>query len=129
MPAIDTNTLIRFLVRDDEEQFQKVLTLFEEYHEPPLKINLPVIMEACWVLTTTYGYSKMKFIEIFRMLLETQGFEVQLDRVIQKALDEFEETNADFENCLISELNNASKDGPTYTFDKKASKLKGMKLL
>jgi predicted nucleic-acid-binding protein len=129
MPAIDTNILIRYLVRDDEGQYQQVLTLFEAHRKSSIKVNLPVVVKTCWVLLKSYNYSKKEFIETFRLLLETQGFEFQSDVVIGKALEAFEKSNADFEDCLISELNKARNSAPTFTFDKKASKLKGMKLL
>ena len=129
MPAIDTNILVRFLVKDDEEQFQQVLSLFKRYRESAIKINLPVLMETYWVLTSTYNYSKVRLIDTFRMLLKTQGLKIQSGRVIEKALKELEGSSAGFEDCLIAELNNSTNEVPTYTFDKKASKLKGMKLL
>ncbi|MDR9417171.1 MAG: type II toxin-antitoxin system VapC family toxin [Gracilimonas sp.] len=121
MPAIDTNILIRYLARDEEEQFLKVLELFAEYRDVGLVINLPVIMEAAWVLRSSYNYSKQELIKTFRQLMNTEGLVVQSDKIIQKALDEYERSNADFEDCLIELQNNSTGDSPTYTFDKKAS--------
>lgn len=129
MPAIDTNILIRYLVKDDEQQYQQVMNFFENHRDSSLKINLPVVMEAYWVLTSTYKYSKVEFIETFRRLINTQGFQVQSASIIEIALNEFEHSNADFEDCLISVLNESTRDAPTFTFDIKASKLSGMKLL
>lgn len=129
MPAIDTNILIRYLSRDDEEQFLKVLELFADYREVGLVINLPVIMEASWVLQSSYHYSKQELIKTLRQLINTKGLIIQSDKIIEKALNEYERSNADFEDCLIAAQNNSSGDNPTSTFDKKASKLKGMKLL
>lgn len=129
MPAIDTNILIRYLVRDDEEQFQKVIGLFTKYREVNLIINLPVVMETCWVLASSYNYSKKELIETFRQLINTEGLNVQSDTIIDQALTEYERSNADFEDCLIAVKNNLTNHNPTFTFDKKASKLKGMKLL
>lgn len=129
MPAIDTNILIRYLVRDDEEQFRKVLELFVKYEEHRFIINLPVIMEACWVLSSTYNYSKQELIETFRNLINTEGFDIQPGKIIEQALIEYERSNADFEDCLIAVQNDMAQHSPTFTFDKKASKLKGIKLL
>lgn len=129
MAAIDTNILIRFLVRDDEGQFQQVLALFEEYHERSLRINVHVIVEAAWVLSGSYNYSKDELIQTFRHLINTEALDVQNDKIIEKALDMYELSNADFEDCLITAQNEFTNHSPTFTFDKKASKLKGMKLL
>ena len=129
MPALDTNILVRYLVRDDEAQFIKVLDLFADHREVGLIINLPVIIETAWVLRGTYNYSKQELIKTFRQLINTEGLIVQSDKIIQKALDEYERSNADFEDCLIAAHNTSTNSSPTFTFDKKASKLKGMKLL
>ncbi|MEX0845606.1 MAG: type II toxin-antitoxin system VapC family toxin [Balneolaceae bacterium] len=129
MPAIDTNILIRYLVRDDVNQFQKVLVLFEENRESLLKINLTVITEAAWVLSSSYNYSKDELIKAFRQLLKTEGIVLQPEKIIEKALDAYEYSNADFEDCLIAVQNELTNDSPTFTFDKKASNLSGMKLL
>ncbi|MDZ7808339.1 MAG: type II toxin-antitoxin system VapC family toxin [Gracilimonas sp.] len=129
MAAIDTNILIRFLVRDDEGQFQQVLALFEEYRERSLTINVHVIVEAAWVLSGLYNYSKDELIQTFRHLINTEALDVQDDKIIEKALDMYELSNADFEDCLITAQNEFTNHSPTFTFDKKASKLKGMKLL
>jgi|AntRauTorckE6833_2_1112554.scaffolds.fasta_scaffold00185_7 predicted nucleic-acid-binding protein len=129
MPSIDTNILIRYLVRDDVDQFQKVLILFEENRETLLKINLTVITEAAWVLSSSYNYSKEEVINAFHILLKTEGLEIQPNNIIEKTLDIYESSNADFEDCLIAVQNETTNDSPTFTFDKKASKLKGMKLL
>ncbi len=129
MAAIDTNILIRYLVRDDEGQFKQVLALFEEYRENSLRINVPVIIEAAWVLSGSYNYSKDELIKTFRHLIKTEGLDVQNDKIIEKALDMYEHSNADFEDCMITAQNEFTNHSPTFTFDKKASKLKGMKLL
>jgi|AntRauTorckE6833_2_1112554.scaffolds.fasta_scaffold00658_19 predicted nucleic-acid-binding protein len=129
MPSIDTNILIRYLVRDDESQFRKVIELLKEYQESTLTINIPVIMESCWVLRSTYNYSKNELIETYRLLLKTKGLNIQSNKTVELALDEYEKSNADFEDCLIAVVNEISNQVPTFTFDKKASKLKRMKLL
>lgn len=129
MPAIDTNILIRYLVRDDEDQFRQVLALFEEYRESPLRINLSVIIETAWVLSSSYSYSKAELIDTFRHLIKTEGLDVQNVSIIEQSLDMYETSNADFEDCLIATQNEFANYSPTFTFDKKASKLTGMKLL
>ena len=53
MIAVDTNVVVRLLTRDDEQQFQKAVTLFATHD-----IFLPetVILETEWVLRYAYQF-------------------------------------------------------------------------
>lgn len=129
MPSVDTNILVRYLVRDDEKQFRKALFFFQEQHDNIIHINLIVLLETWWVLKSIYNYEKVKLIKIIQQLIYTQGLEFQSELAILNAIELYENTNFDFEDCLIDTLNMSAGHEPTYTFDKKASKLKGMQLL
>lgn len=54
MIAIDTNVLVRLLVRDDEQQAARVLELITGHD---VWVSRTVVLETCWVLRTTYGQS------------------------------------------------------------------------
>ena len=60
MLGIDTNVLVRFLVRDDETQFEKARRLIkrEVGAEEDIFVSLLVLMEAEWVLRSRYGLQK-----------------------------------------------------------------------
>ncbi|MCL7489410.1 MAG: type II toxin-antitoxin system VapC family toxin [Desulfobulbaceae bacterium] len=62
MVAIDTNILVRFLTRDDEKQFQKVMRLFAENE---IFIPATVILETEWVLRYSYGFSQNAILDAF----------------------------------------------------------------
>ncbi len=62
MIAVDTNILVRFLTRDDEQQYQKSLNLFQNFN---IFIPDTVILETEWVLRFAY---KFKRLEIFKHL-------------------------------------------------------------
>lgn len=126
MIGADTNTIIRFLVRDNEEQAQKVKQILEEGET--LYLSQVVLSEIYYVLTTAYKFSDPDFIKAIDKLLEIEGFEFFDDQVVKNIIRDFIKSNADFEDCMIHQIN-ASQNLQTLTFDKKASKLKGMKLL
>ncbi len=56
MKALDTNVLVRFLVKDDVEQAQLVYTLFKqaENHKQQLSVPILVVLETIWVLQAVY---------------------------------------------------------------------------
>ena len=56
MIALDTNVLVRFLVRDDEKQAQIVYARFKqaESAREVLFVSLLVVLETIWVLESAY---------------------------------------------------------------------------
>ena len=56
MKALDTNVLVRFLVKDDAEQAQLVYTLFKQAENQKQQLFVPilVVLETIWVLQAVY---------------------------------------------------------------------------
>jgi predicted nucleic-acid-binding protein len=52
--AIDTNIIVRFLTRDDEEQYQKAYKIFSGSEQ--IFISKTVILETEWVLRFSYHF-------------------------------------------------------------------------
>ena len=66
MKAIDTNVLVRFLVRDDAPMTARARKVFEQARDEanPLLISNLVLLETFWVLGYSYGYSRNAIIEV-----------------------------------------------------------------
>jgi len=122
----DTNLIVRFLVRDDEDQAEKVMALFESGHQ--LYINEVVLSELYWVLTKVYDYQKNHFVYALDSLLETEGFHFFDAGVVRKALGDYIHSSTEFSDCLIHQIN-ADRNLTTFTFDKRAAGLKKMNVL
>jgi predicted nucleic acid-binding protein len=60
MIGIDTNVLVRFLVRDDEAQFDRARRLIkrEASGGEPVMVSQLVLLEAEWVLRSRYSLKK-----------------------------------------------------------------------
>lgn len=130
MSAVDTNVLVRYYVRDHEEQYGKAVSLFQKASiQNPVFINHIVLSEWVWVLSRNYNIKKERIIEELDILLDSKEIEIEEKEIVRAAIEEFKNSEADFSDCLISSKNEAVSQNPTCTFDKKASKLKGMKLL
>jgi len=127
MLGIDTNVLVRFLVQDDEVQFDRARKLIKREVAAGRRvyINHLVLMETEWVLRSRYAVSKDRIIEVLSGLLESVDVQFEDEAVIEEAIFNWKEASADFADCLIGAKNRRTGCTATATFDNKASKLPG----
>jgi predicted nucleic-acid-binding protein len=127
MLGIDTNVLVRFLVRDDETQFEKAKRLIKREASLGKRalVNQLVLMETEWVLRSRYAVSKKDIIESFSKLLETDDVQFEDEPVIEEALYIWKDATADFADCLIGAKNRQLGCRATASFDMRAGKLPG----
>lgn len=127
MLGIDTNVLIRFLVRDDDAQFEKARKLIKREVTAGHRVfvNQLVLMEAEWVLRSRYAVPKNQIIEAISGLLDASDVQFEDEPAIEEALFIWKDSAADFADCLISAKNRRMGCRATATFDVKASKLPG----
>ncbi len=126
MTGADTNLLVRFLTRDIESQAHKVKEKID--NGEIFYINEVVLSELYWVLVHVYGYSRNDFVRAIDVMLETEGFRFFDNNIVRLALADYIHSVVEFSDCLIHRIN-LEQNLSTFTFDKKASRLEGMKLL
>ncbi len=125
---LDTNVILRFLLKDDLDLFRAVEPLFLQAEEGEMVIFIhPLIMaELVWTLESFYEYPKSKIREVLEGLIGAQGVEVPEKEVIILALADYEEKNVDYIDAYLA--NFALRQGPStiYTLDSKHfSRLRG----
>jgi predicted nucleic-acid-binding protein len=127
MLGIDTNVLVRFLVRDDEAQFEKARKLIKREVAAGRRVfvNQLVLMESEWVLRSRYVVPKNQIIEAISGLLDAADIQFEDEPSIEEALFMWKDTAADFADCLIGAKNRRMGCRATVSFDVKASKLPG----
>lgn len=127
MIGIDTNVLVRFLVRDDESQFEKARKLIKREIASGRRVfvNMLVLMETEWVLRSRYAIPKNQIIEAISGLLDSSDIQFEDEPAIEEALFMWKDTTADFADCLIGTKNRRMGCRATASFDVKASKLFG----
>ncbi|ADE10330.1 PIN domain-containing protein [Sideroxydans lithotrophicus] len=127
MLGIDTNVLVRFLVRDDEAQFEKARKLIrrEVAAGRSVFVNQMVLMETEWVLRSRYAVPKSQIIEAISGLLNATDIQFEDEPAIEEALFMWKDTTAGFADCLICAKNRRLGCRSTATFDIKASHLPG----
>lgn len=127
MLGVDTNVLVRFLVRDDEAQFDKARKLIkrEANAGQSVLISLLVLLETEWVLRSRYSLTKTEIIGAISALLDTTEIQFEDETNVEQALFIWKNNTADFADCLIGAHNHRLGCRATATFDTKAIKLPG----
>ena len=127
MLGIDTNVLIRFLVRDDESQFEKARKLIKREIAAGRRVFVSqlVLLETEWVLRSRYNLSKIEIIAAISGLLDATDVQFEDEPAIEAALFIWRDSAADFADCLIGARNKRLGCRATATFDGRAVKLAG----
>ena len=126
MRAVDTNVLVRLLVRDDADQVEAA----EAFVARGAWVSHVVLVEALWVLDAVHGLTHSQQGTVVAMLLEHDQFALQEPEVVRAALDRFTHRPAlGFSDCLV--LESARKAGhlPLGTFDRKLARTEGATLV
>ena len=123
MKGLDTNVLIRFLVRDDEDQAQTVRTLFieAEKKQETLFVPLSVTLEVIWVLSSAYGYSRDEIVNALGGLLVLPTFEMEEHDRIARLCRFASRHSTGLADILIGLSASDAGCSTTLTFDKKAA--------
>lgn len=130
--AIDTNVLVRLLVRDDEAQFQSARRLADEAaaHDEPMLILLMALLETEWVLRSRYRLDKASIAGAFTGLLESRDVEFEHAPTVEEAMYVWARyPGADFADCLLAARAVHLGCGRFVTFDAGAARLPGVELL
>ena len=127
MLGIDTNVLVRFLVRDDEAQFEKARKLIKREVAAGRRVFVSqlVLLETEWLLRSRYRLPKTEIIVAISGLLNATDVQFEDEPAIEEALFVWKDNAADFADCLIGARNRRLGCRVTATFDAKASKLLG----
>jgi len=131
MIGIDTNVLVRLLVRDHEAQVRAAERCIATHcsSEDPGFVSRSVIIEVAWALRRIYGYERLQIAAAIRGLLNVSELEVESADEIHAAVADFEKSTAGFVYCLLAKTNASAACEHTITFDRRAAKLPGFKLL
>ena len=127
MIGVDTNVLVRYLVRDDQRQFEAARRLInrEDGANEPTMISLVVLVEAEWVLRSRYDLNKADIAAAFSALLDTADLVFEDEPTLEHALYMWKDSRADFADCLINARHQRLGCRATATFDARALKMEG----
>ncbi len=124
MIAVDTNVLVRYLVRDDPEQAEAARALLQSATAAkPAYVCREVVVELVWVLERAYGYSRERIAIILEELVATEGLVVEAAGDVACASFRYRSGGADFSDLMVLAAARRAAVLPLYTFDRKAARL------
>ncbi|MBI5379826.1 MAG: type II toxin-antitoxin system VapC family toxin [Nitrospirae bacterium] len=131
MKGIDTNVLVRYLVKDDSAQSNKASRFIarECSRESPCLINRIVLCDLVWVLESAYGYPKETIAAVLEQILRTSQFQIEDLPAAWIALREYRKGRAGFADCFLGVVNRRLGCEHTATFDASAGRMEGFLLL
>ena len=122
MRALDTNVLIRLIVRDDPDQVARA----EAFVETGARVSLLVLAETVRVLQSAYGLDQRRVATVVEMLLDHDRLTLQDEDVVRRAHATFRgERAVEFSDCLIVETARKAGHRPVGTFDRRLSRVDG----
>lgn len=127
MTGLDTNVLLRYLLRDEPAQAARAAREIER--DERFLVGSIVLCELVWVLETGYGFSRAEITATLEKILATAQFEIESKDVALAALDDFRHSTADFSDSLLGRRNRAAGAVETVTFDRGLRELAGFRLL
>ena len=122
MRAIDTNVLVRLIVRDDSRQ----VAAAEKFGKGGAWVSIPVVAEAVWILGSVYKLSAKQLAATVEMLLDHEGY----CRTPMSFVDRFRSRpSLGLTDCLIFEIARKAGHIPFVTFDRRLGRLDDVRYL
>lgn len=126
MRAVDTNLLVRLVVRDDAAQVGAA----EKFIVGGAWVSHLVLAETAWVLDAVYERTAQQIATAIDMLLDHQDLTLQDAEVVSSALGHFRKRPVlGFSDCLLVEIARKAGHTPVGTFDRDLAKINGVQRL
>ena len=119
MRGLDTNVLVRYLVRDDKKQAERASAYIHKMTASGKRcyVNHIVLCELVWVLESAYAYSKKEISEVLEKILVTKQFEIDSKDLVGQAVHDYRNGSGDIADHLIGRVNRSKGCDATATFD------------
>ena len=122
MRAIDTNVLVRLIVRDDPRQTASA----ENFIRGGVWASVLALAETVWTLASIYRFGSKALADSIEMLLNERDLVLQDREAIAAALELFRaKPSLGFSDCLMLQLARKAGHLPLGTFDRNLGKVEG----
>ena len=126
MRAIDTNVVVRLIVRDDPHQTASA----ESFIQGGAWVSVLALAEAAWVLATVYEVTSSALATAIEMLLSHRDLVLQDPETVLAAVELFRAKPAlGFSDCLTLQLARKAGHLPLGTFDRNLARAEGAQKL
>jgi len=122
---------LRYLAQDDPVQSPEATELIEQRlsEENPGFVSIVVMVETVWVLDRAYGLADHAIAAAIERALRVDVLVVESEQEVFAAMIALKEGHGSFADALIGAVGARAGCSHTMTFDRKASRLPGFKLL
>jgi predicted nucleic-acid-binding protein len=116
--AIDTNVLVRYIVKDDIVLAHKAEQIIGQAKTAGLLLDRLIIAEISYVLRSVYKLSKDDIVAVYRGLLSNDRFSIPDRELVEMTVDSFaRERSLSFEDCWLLILHRSGRAVGIATFD------------
>lgn len=130
MIALDTNVIVRYLVRDDLKQAEAARVLMESLSvERPGYVCREVVVELVWVLERSYRFPREQVATVLEELVATEELVIESADDVARAAFRYRAGGTGFSDQMVLAAGQRAGAGLLYTFDRKTSRLEGATLL
>lgn len=119
---IDTNIIVRLLIKDNRVQFQQAQEIIEDIENGSSigHISILVLNELIWILENFYSVKRTVYIPQILKLLSLRNIRiVEIDKQTTiKVLTEFQEDSIDLTDIYLLHIRRNIKQSMVVSFDK-----------
>ena len=130
MIALDTDVVVRFLVQDDPEQAALASEVISRLTvDAPGFISREVMVELVWVLERAYRATRGEVADALEGLLAASEIEIEAADDVGLALFRYRNDGLGFADLMIAAASRRVGASELVTFDRKAARIDGVRLL
>lgn len=119
--SLDTNVLLRLLLRDIPDQHKAALKLFKEATSP-LAVADAALLESVYVLTKHYEYTRSQTVEILSGLLSLAKINCNRQLFMKAFPVYLKRPSLSFVDCCLAVYAELNQAEPLWTFDRKLAR-------
>lgn len=130
MIALDTNVLVRFLVQDDPEQARLATEAIDQLSDAvPGFVSREVLVELVWVLERAFRLGRAEIAGALDGLLTSTELVIEGADEVGPAVELYRNDGFGFADLMIAGAARRAGASELVTFDRRAARLPGVRLL
>jgi predicted nucleic acid-binding protein len=130
---VDTNVFLRVLARDNASRLAASLALFKraERGEVDLVTSEAIVAEVVYVLSSNVLYKLVRadIVKLLKPMLDIRGLKIDRKPDVLAALNLYETSRLDFEDCLAIAHSMRRTKGRIYSYDRDFDRVSGVQRL
>lgn len=120
---LDTNVLLRFLIKDLDDQVVQVRKLFKKakLKKLILVVHPLVILEIVYALDKFYGFPKNKAVKAIAVIINSDFLVIEEQNILRAAIEIYKSSSLDFTDCFLT-AKAREENSEVFSFDKDLKK-------